>query len=272
MKKILFLFLLLYQFSKLNSQITNIIPTSTSIAQTSVADARSWSSFNNPAMLGFVNQAEIGLQYDNRYLLKELSTRSIQFAYPTKLMNVGLSYSYFGYSLYHEMLAGIILSRNFSDKFSMGVQFNYYSAFFVASNSYKGALLPQIGLSVRFSSSFNMGFQTFNPLQTNIQTEYNIKRIPSVFSLGTEYFFAPEFVWRTQIEKEVSSNYRFAMGFDYQMLEQIKIKLGCYGSDFLVPCIGLGFGSGRIIVDLNSEIHPLLGLNTMASLRYKFGK
>jgi len=271
MKKLLSLFLL-SQFCTLSSQVTNIIPTSTSIAQTSVADSHSWSAFNNPAMLGNLNQSELGFQLDNRCLLNELSTKSIQFAYSSELMNIGISYSYFGYSLYNEMIVGINLARNFSDKFSLGVQFNYFNSYFVASNTYKGAILPQIGLSVRFSPSFNIGFQTFNPLQTNIQAEYIVKRIPSVFSLGTEYFFAPEFVWRTQIDKEISSNYRFATGFDYQMLELIRIKLGFYGSDYLVPCLGLGFNSGRVKVDLNCELHPLLGLNTMVSLRYKFRK
>ncbi len=223
-------------------------------------------------MLGNLQQTELGIQLDNRYLLKELSTKSLQFAYASNLINAGLSFSYFGYSLYHEMIAGLSLARNFSDKFSMGVQFNYYTSYFVASNTYKATLLPQVGLSVQLSPVFNIGFQTFNPFQSNIQAEYVLKRIPSIFSLGTAYYFSPEFVWRTQIDKEISSNYRFATGFDYQMLDSIKIKLGAYGSDYLVPCLGLGFNSGQMFVDLNCELHPLLGLNTMASMKYKFGK
>jgi hypothetical protein len=270
MKKpvLVFLIILLSRYSF--SQISNIIPSSNAIAQTSVSDSQDWTAFNNPAMLGYVAKPELGIQFENRYLVPELSTKSFQFGLPTKSMNVGLSFSHFGYSLYHEMIVGLGFARNFSDKFAMGVQFNYYTAFFNASNSYRGALLPQVGLSVKLSPSFNLGFNTFNPFQTNIQTEYVTKRLPSIFSLGTEYFFSPELAWRTQIDKEVSSNYRFATGFEYQMLQQFNVKLGAYASDYLIPCLGIGFKTGVFLVDLNCELHPLLGLNTLASVKYRF--
>ena len=271
MKKITALLFILPFFSLLSAQISSIIPTSKSIAGTSVSDKNDWTAFNNPAMLGYLEKPEIGLQFENRYLISELSTRSFQAGYNTNLVNAGVSFSYSGYSLYHEMLFGLILARNFADKFAMGVQFNYYTAFFAASNSYRGALLPQIGLSVKLTPSFSLGFNTFNPFQTNINTEYVVKRIPSVFSLGTEYFFSPELVWRTQIDKEVSSNYRFATGFEYQMIENLSVKLGAYGSDYLVPCLGFGFNSGSFLFDLNCELHPLLGLNTVAAIKYRFG-
>lgn len=256
----------------LHSQISNIIPSSNAVAQTSVADSRNWTAFNNPAMLGYVVNPEVGIEYENRCLVSELSTKSFQFALPSDLINSGLSFSHFGYSLYHEMLIGLGFARNFSDKFAMGVQFNYYTAFFTASNSYRGAFLPQIGLSVKLSPNFSLGFHSFNPFQTNINTKYVIKRIPSIFSLGTEYSFAPELVWRTQIDKEVSSNYRFASGFEYKMLQNFNVKLGAYGSGYLVPCLGFGFNVGAFLVDLNCELHPLLGLNTLAAIKYRFGK
>ena len=191
---------------------------------------------------------------------------------PTNLVNTGLSFSHFGYSLYHEMMFGVGFARNFSDKFAMGVQFNYYTAYYSASNSYRGALLPQVGLSVKLSPNFSLGFNAFNPFQTNIQTDFIIKRLPSVFCLGSEYYFSPEFAWRTQIDKEVSSNYRFATGFEYLMLQNFTIKLGAYNSEFLVPCMGFGFNAGSFLFDLNCELHPLLGLNSMAAVKYRFNK
>jgi len=272
MKKIIsvFTFIILFQF--LQAQISDIIPSSEAIAQTSVADSRNWSAFNNPASLGYIKNAEIGIGFENRYLLTELSTKSIQLGIPSELLNTGLSFSHFGYSLYHEMMLRIGFSRNFSDKFSMGMQFNYYTAFFTASNSYHGALLPQIGLSIKLSPTFNLGFQSFNPFQTNVKTEFTVKRIPAIFSLGTEYFFSPEMVWRTQIDKEVSSSYRFACGFEYQMLQFTNIKLGAYGSDYLIPCLGCGFKTGGFLINLNCELHPLLGLNSNATIKYRFRK
>jgi len=270
MNRTIILFISFFLCGFLSAQISTVLPSSVSIANTFVSDSRNWTAFGNPANIGYIENTEIGTQFENRYLIPELSTKSVQLCIPTKLLNSGLSYSYFGYSLYHEMMIGAGFSRNFSDKFAMGLQFNYYTAYSVATNSYSGAFLPQLGLSVKFSPSFNLGFQSFNPFQSNIKAEFITKRLPSVFSLGTEYFFSPELVWRTQVDKEISSNYRFATGFEYQMLEKMTIKLGAYGSDYLVPCLGFGFDAGRLNVNLNCELHPLLGLNTLAAIKYRF--
>ena len=254
------------------AQISTITPSSSSIAQTSVADKLNWSPFTNPAMLGYLEQSELGFQFENRYMLNELSTKSIEVGFPSKLICTGISFSHFGYSQYHEMMGGIGFARNFSNKFAIGVQANYYTTYFSASNSYRGAFFPQVGLSIQLSRTFNIGFNTSNPFQTRIKTEYVIKRLPSVFSFGTAYSFSPEVIWRTQTDKEVSSNYRFATGFDYQMLEKLTVKLGAYGSDYLVPCLGMGLKVRSFMIDFNCELHPLLGLNTFAAVHYRFRK
>lgn len=272
MKKILSLLVICLFYCSAFSQIYTIIPSSSSIAQTSVADKYNWSSFSNPAMLGYLEQSELGFQFENRYLLNELSTKSLEVGFFSKLMCTGISFSHFGYSQYHEMLTGIGFARNFSNKFAMGVQANYFTTYFSASNSYRGTFFPQVGLSVQLSPSFNIGFNASNPFQSTLKTEYVTKRLPSVFSLGTGYSFSPEFIWRTQIDKEVSSDYRFATGFDYQMLGTVKVKVGAYGSDYLIPCLGMGLKVGSFLIDFNCELHPLLGLNTFAAIHYHFHK
>jgi hypothetical protein len=256
----------------ISAQISSVIPSSASIANTAVSNSKDWMAFQNPASLGYVENTEIGTQFENRYLISELSTKSFQLAVPTKLLNTGLSFSHFGYSLYQEIMLGVGFARNFSDKFAIGLEFNYYTAFFAASNSYRGAFLPQVGLSVKLSPNFSLGFRAFNPFQTNILTEFSMKRLPSIFSIGTEYFFSPDLSWRTEIDKEISSNYRLATGFEYQMLQQLSVKLGAYGSDYLVPCLGFGYNGGRFGLNLNCELHPLLGLNTQAAIKYRFKK
>jgi hypothetical protein len=221
-------------------------------------------------MISYINKAEIGIQYENRFIINELSTKSFNAAYSTAFVNTGFSFSYFGYSLYHEMLFGLGFARNFSDKFALGVQFNYLNAFFLASNDYKGSFFPQIGLNVSISPIFLLAFNTFNPFQANIKNEYTIKRIPSVFSLGTAYYFSDELVWRIQVDKEISSSYRFATGFDYEILHFLKLKIGAYVNDFLIPCLGVGFRMSSFNFDLNGELHPLLGVNSSASVKYHF--
>ncbi len=271
-KTYLFLFILFTISNFVSGQIAPVVPSSTSIANTSVAVQNEWNAFQNTAALAHIEKAEVSVQYENRFLLKELSTRSIQAGMHTPYVNIGLSYSYHGYSVYNEMIGGIGLARNFGDMFSMGLQFNYYTAYFSAAEEsrYRGTLLTQFGVSSKIFPKLTVGFHTFNPFQNNIKTENTIKRLPSIFSIGTNYEFAENLIWLTQIDKEVSSNFRFATGFEYTMIEQVTVKLGAYGQDYLVPAMGIGLHFGDFHFNLNGELHPQLGLNTLANLKYSF--
>jgi len=262
--------LLLFTFIPIISaaQIENSISGSASIAETSVADARQWAAFHNPANLGYVSKTEFGATYENRYFIKELSTKIAQAAIPTEKINIGFGVSHFGYSVYHDILASVALARNFSDRFAIGVSMNYFASFFVEESRYRGAILGQIGANINITDRLNIGFNAFNPFLTNIKTEIITKKLPSVYSLGTRYFFAQSIAWRTQIDKDLNANYRFATGFDYYLKDIFTLKLGIYGYDYLISCFGVGFTFGNFHFDLNAEMHPQLGINTFAMLKY----
>lgn len=253
-------------------QIAPVVPTSTSAGNASVAVLSEWNSFQNLPALAHIENIEVSAQYENRFMLNELSTKSVQAGFNANFVNVGIAFSHQGYSIYNEMLAGVGIARNFDDKFSMGVQFDYYTAYFHAEDEsrYRGALLAQFGVASEILEGFIIGFHTFNPFQTNIKTDYVTKRLPSVFSIGTGYHFAPNLVWLTQVDKEVSSNYRLATGFEYNMVKELTVKLGAYHSDYLVPSFGFGVHLGGFHFHLTGEMHPLLGFNSMGHLKYRF--
>ena len=272
MKKLFFLFLLYFVYVNTYAQLASVLPTSISIANTSVANTENWSAFTNPANIGYVDEISFGFQYENRFLLSELSTKSLQFAIPTSLINTALSASYFGFSQYNEILLGIGFSRNFSDKFSLGLQFNYINAYFKTPNRYYGSFFPQFGLNYSLSSKFNLGFSVYNPFQSVIKSPFSTKQLPSIFSLGGAYKISPEFVFLFQADKEVSSDYRFALGAEYNMLQFLTVKGGIYHNGYLVPCFGFKTDLGTLSLDLNAELHPLLGLVSLASVRYSLKK
>lgn len=273
MKKHFFVcFSLLALYCNTVAQSPALMPASRSIANTSVSDTRQWSSFSNPAMLGYKTAYELGIQYENKYMIHELSTKSVQFTAPTHLLNTGVSFSYFGYSLYHHMMLGVGFSRNFSNKFSLGLQMNHASIYSIASHCSYGAFVPQLGISVKMSELLSIGFHSFNPFQSNIKGENLEMKLPSVFSLGSEYAFSPSLYWRTQVDKELSSIYRLATGLDYDIPYAMQLKVGLYGTDYLVPCLGVSLTAIKhLIVSINTELHPLLGLNTMGAVSYRFG-
>ncbi|MFZ4581266.1 MAG: hypothetical protein ACOYM7_01335 [Paludibacter sp.] len=270
-KTLILLFVVCYTF-KLISQTTEIVPFTTTVANASVADSKSYTAFKNPASLGSTSTTNLGIQYENKYLLKELSTKSIYFSSATKLMNIALCTSYYGYEQYNELLCGIALSRNFNNTFNLGVQYNYYSVYYAESNNRYGSFFPQVGLQVKLSSEFQLGFSTFNPLQQSIKTEHLEKRIPSVFSLGCNWKISENFDFLFQTDKNISGNYKVAGGFEYEIKDFLIVKTGAYHNEFLVSTIGFGFKMGKAMFHLNAELHPKLGLCTLASLNYCLSK
>lgn len=268
MKKTLCLFFLLTIYVSAFAQLTEIIPSSVSIANTSVARTDNWSGFGNPASLIQSEGIQAAMQFENKSLLPELSTKLLQAAYNHKLMNVGVAFSHFGYSKYNEMLVGLVLARNFGDKFSLGLQGNFYTSYFSDKIKYQSTFIPQVGMTAHLTPQFTLGFHAFNPFQQNLKTDYIEKRLPSIFSIGTNYYFTENIAWLTQIDKEVSTNFRFATGFEWQLLETFGVKIGGYASEYFVGCFGMGVQFVGLKLDVNCELHPVLGVNMIGKLSY----
>lgn len=272
MKKLILLYLISCYASQILCQSNDNLPTATTVANASVADLNRYSAFSNPAAIANYTETNISLQYDNRFNLKFLSQKSIYTVIPSKLINIGLSASHFGYEQYNEILSGISLSRNFSQVFSMGIQYNYLSVYFAETNKRYSKFFPQIGLQIHPSSSFTIGFQTFNPMQQNIKMQYVEKRIPSVFSLGCSWKMADNLHLFLQTDKNMTGIYRFAGGFEYDIKEFLVIKTGVYNAEYLVPSLGFGLKMRSFDFHLNTELHPILGLTNSAAVSYKFHK
>ncbi|MPN44795.1 hypothetical protein SDC9_192362 [bioreactor metagenome] len=169
------------------------------------------------------------------------------------------------------MMLGLAFARSFSGKLNLGLQFNYLTTYFQSSNSYYGTFFPQIGFNFPLNKDLNFGFHIFNPFQANIQSDITTKRLPTIFSLGFSVVFSTNFFWRFQADKEISSNYRFAASADYHLSKELHFQAGVYGYEYLIPCLGFGCHFRRFSVDLAAELHPLLGLTTIAGMRFLFG-
>ena len=61
------------------SQIPGILPGSGSIAQTSVSDTQNQAAFNNPAILGYAEKPEAGLQFENHISFRNSQPKPFRF-------------------------------------------------------------------------------------------------------------------------------------------------------------------------------------------------
>jgi len=264
--------LFLIFFLKLSSQTYEIAPSTYSVANASVANNKYYSAFQNPASTATLSGTQIGIQYENKYIINALAKKSLYLTSATNLLNIGISATYAGYELHNELLTGILLSKNFNNIFQLGVQYNYYSVFLAEANKRYASFFPQIGLIVKVSNAVKIGFSTFNPGQQNIQLKYLKKQIPSVFSLGGDWKISENLNFLFQTDRNVSGNYRIAGGFEYEIKNFLTFKTGAYHVENLIPTVGFGVKLKTFDFHLNTELHPILGLTTYAAIQYSISK
>ncbi len=253
----------------ISAQVANVIPSSTSIANTGTARNDVWTSFYNPASLVQTHAWQVAAQYENRSLLAELSTAMVQAAYTNKYVNVGVAYSYFGFSRYSEMMAGVTMARRFG-RFSLGLQANFLALYAGDELGYRCMAFPQIGMTVDITEQFTLGFQTFNPFIQSIRVNDSRRALPAIYSLGTDYRFYEGLRWLVQVDYDVNATFRIATGFEWQAIDQLCVKLGTYYHDYLIGCLGVGLVFHDFSFDMNAELHPVLGINLLGKLAYKW--
>lgn len=257
-------------FQILSAQVAEIVPRSHVPANATVSYVNSWVPFHNPAALAHEKCGAIQVQYDNRYITKELSTAGISGYYSTKYLNIGASFSYFGYSVYNEMLAALTFARTFGDRVSVGAEFDFYTVFFSPTERYRSTATANIGIQVKVLHNFYISFSAFNPVFSKIKTNFIDKRLPVVFKLGTLYQITDQVDWLVELDKEVSSPLRWATGVEYRPFREFSVNAGVYGSDYAVPTLGVGVAFAGVDFHLNAEYHTTLGFSVLGALRYTF--
>lgn len=269
-----FYFLLLVCFTSLfallQAQQTTVIPHSFVGGNASVAYDKAWLPFHNPAALAAQQQAGVQLLYENRYITKELSNKAINFWIPNKYTSIGGSFSHFGYDQYHEMIVGLSLARQFSPKFRLGIEIDYYTVYLSPSERYASTITAQVGFQVMVTDQLLLAFNTFNPTFSRVDTELLNKRLPTLFSIGSRYRIREQVDWLIQIDKEIHSPLRWATGFEYVALDFLTIRLGAYGLQSFIPTLGAGIKMSDFFFDIQADYNNALGISFISSVRYNF--
>ena len=250
--------------------VATIVPGSYVAGNASVAYTAEWQPFQNPAALACEKQFGLTLLYENRYITAELSNAAFSAAFPTKYINVGAQFSYFGYAEYNEMLAAVTFARTFGEIFHVGVECDYYAVYLSPTERYHSTATVQVGLQVQVLPTLTIGFNVFNPVFSKVKTKLTEKRLPAIFSLGTNYRIHDKVSWLVQIDKEVHSPMRWATGFEYAPFDVFDVRIGCYGSNYVVPTLGVGVGFGGFKFHLHCEYRNPLGVTMLGVLQYRF--
>ena len=220
-----------------------------------------WSSFHNQASLSLFRTYSCGVNYENRFGLKELSTCSVAITAPVWRASLGSIYSRFGYSDFRREIVGVACALTVSDKISAGIQIDYLSEKTYSEYNNINILTFETGVLISASEDVMIGIHLFNPVPNSLRKNEMV----SVLTAGVGTNLSNNLFAGFETEITTRGNTDFRLGFEYEVVRSFIIR---GGFRTLNPSFsfGIGYKAGPAIVDLSFTTHQKLGITSSVSL------
>jgi hypothetical protein len=234
------------------------------MANTSVTLYDIWSIYHNQAGLGYLENISIGAFHQSGFI-KEQNIQGIAFAMPTKTGTIGASYSYYGFSQYNEMQAGLAFGRNFSKYFAVGLQLNYLYTQIAGNYGSASSVNFEIGILSQPIDNLIIGAHVYNPTRSKMGDE----KIPTIFNLGISYLFSEKVLFAIGTEKDLDQEAIFKAGIDYKLIDFVSLQAGISTNPSRYS-FGIGFHYESINAHVGFINHQTLGYTPSFTLSYGF--
>lgn len=273
MKKILLLSVIVFLSTAVNAQYNTLNASLAGMGGSGVALSEFQAGMNNQAAWGSLKDINVGLGYNSRFLLKELSDRYLSFAMPLgKDKGVfGLNLSQFGYSQFNITKAGIGFARMFGPDFSVGLQFDAIHA--GTDDEMYGsttAFTFEGGFQYKLNEKISLGTSIFNPVQVELN-ENTGEQLPASICLGMVFRPDDVVLISADVVKEQYEPASLKAGFRYSMGETFCLRAGFSTGPFIVSG-GAGLRFSNLMIDISTSYHQVLGMSPAVTISYAFNK
>ena len=223
-----------------------------------------WSSFHNQAALAYNNSLSFGFNYENRFNISELGTRSLGLIIPAGKASLGAVYSHFGYTDFRRDMTGLACGLKLSNKISAGLQVDYFSEKTSGEYNNTQSVTCEAGLLITLSENTRLGIHVFNPVPNSLRKSF----LPMSLRIGAGTYLNKSLF--TGVEAEMSSGSRLIIrtGFDYEAAKKLWLR-GGFSTDNNSFSFGLGWLIKMIQMDISFVTHEKLGVTSSVSLIFK---
>jgi hypothetical protein len=228
-----------------------------------------WSAKNNPGAFGQLSQTAVGIAYQNRFFVNELSNQSLAFNYHiTEKSNIGVYFQQSGFYLYRQLQTGLAYGMKLADNFSAGVSLNLHRVAFGDIYGSVNAVSASVGLMYSLNKNLDLGLNIQNINRAKL-ADYQDERFPTLFNMGLKYKFNQGTFWSLEAEKDILHPINIKSGIEILTHEIFVVRFGM-NSYPLQAAFGAGLKLKQFQVDIASTWHSQLGLNPSMALSYKF--
>lgn len=226
-----------------------------------------WSSFHNQALLPFNNSFSFGINYENRFGISELGSRSAALIFPAGRASVGAVYTNFGYKDFMRHIAGLACGLKLTEKISAGIQTSYVTEKTAGEYHERKSLTCEAGIVILADDNITIGLHVFNPLPNSIRKSY----MPSSLRTGAgihlnRYLFAS-----AEADMSPGRNINLKTGIEYETGKNFTLRAG-FSSRNTSFSFGIGYSSKSAKIDLGFSTHERLGVTSSASIILQINK
>lgn len=226
-----------------------------------------WSIQNNPAGMANYRFFGVGISYENRFLMKELSLYNAALVLPVKIGTFGLSFNRFGFENFNENKIGLSYARAFSPYLKIGLKLDYLLFKFSDEYAKRRTATFELGIQSDITNDLCIGVYIFNPINVKLKTIHN-ERIPVIFRFGFAYKVTKDFLATSEVEYNTDSNLDYRLGLEYSQLDDFYIRAGVHTNP-ATACIGVGYSLSRVVIDISATMNQYTGVSFQSSLIFK---
>lgn len=240
---------------------------SNALGKNSVSLSDFWSIQNNPAGMANYHYLSVGISYENRFLMKELSSYNAALVVPVQIGTFGLSFSRFGFENFNENKLGLAYARTFSPFLKMGLKLDYLLFKFSDEYAKRRTATFELGFQSDITNDLCVGVYIFNPINVKLKTIHN-EQVPILFRFGLSYIITKDFLATTEVEYNSDSNLDYRFGLEYNTLKEFYIRIGVNTTPATAG-IGVGYTLNRVIIDVSATMNQYTGISFQSSLIFK---
>jgi hypothetical protein len=229
-----------------------------------IAKTGFWSSFNNQSLLAYNSSYLAGVNYENRFGISELGSRSVAIILPAGKSSIGALYNHFGYSDFSRDMTAIASGLKISEKLAAGVQIDYFSQRTTGEYEPARALTFEAGLLFQAGENTRIGLHLFNPLPNSLRRSF----LPSSVRIGAGTKMGEQVYAGIETELSNVSKLLLRTGFEYEAGKNLWLR-GGYCTDNNSFAFGVGYRLKILTLDLGFVTHERLGVSSSCSIIFK---
>lgn len=231
-----------------------------------------WSIFSNQAGLATLENISIGVGFENRFAVNEISTIGFGAAMPIrKVGTVALRFDRFGYSQFSNTSVGISISRQFFKSLSVGLQLDYINFHLGGNYGNRNLFTFEAGVQYQPHSKVIIGFHLFNPIRVKIDPTTG-ERMRGYYKLGVTYMPISKILTAIEVEQGTdNAPLNLKAGVEYRVIKELAFRVGIESAN---PSYAFGISTYfyNFDLDISANFHQRLGLTSQISIAYHFNK